>query len=135
MTFLLNLLWVILGGFVMALGWWLAGLLMALTIIGLPWTRAAFTLGFYTLWPFGREMVDRRLLSGREDMGTGVWGLIGNIVWFLLGGGGLAVGHCLCAAACALTIVGIPFAWVHLKLAMASIAPIGKDVVDLPPRW
>lgn len=135
MNQVLNILWVVLGGFLMALGWWLAGLFMALTIIGLPWARAAFTLGLFTLWPFGREMVDRRFLTGREDIGTGVLGMMGNIVWFVVAGAWLAIGHILCAVACAVTIIGLPFAWVHLKLAMASIAPIGKDVVAVSPFY
>ena len=67
---LLNILWVVLGGFVMALGWWLAGLLCAITIVGLPWARSCFVIGRFSLWPFGQEAVNRQDLSGRGDLGT-----------------------------------------------------------------
>jgi uncharacterized membrane protein YccF (DUF307 family) len=73
---LLNILWVVLGGFVMALGWWLAGLLCAITIIGLPWARSCFVIGRFSLWPFGQEAVNREELSGRGDLSTGPLGLI-----------------------------------------------------------
>ncbi len=129
MTLFLNILWVVLGGFIMALAWWLVALVLAITIIGLPWARAAFMLGTFTLWPFGREMVDRRLATGRDDVGTGAWGMVGNVLWFLVAGFGLAVGHVVCAVACAVTIIGLPFAWIHVKLALASLAPIGKEIV------
>ena len=66
---LFNVLWVVLGGFVMAVGWWLAGLLCAITIIGLPWARSCFVVGRFSLWPFGQKAVNRRDLSGRGDLG------------------------------------------------------------------
>ncbi|QNI91851.1 hypothetical protein SynBOUM118_01491 [Synechococcus sp. BOUM118] len=85
---LLNILWVVLGGFVMALGWWLAGLLCAITIIGLPWARSWFVIGKFSLWPFGQEAVNREELSGRGDLGTGPLGLIGNVLGFWWPAGG-----------------------------------------------
>ena len=104
---LLNILWVVLGGFVMALGWWLAGLLCAITIIGLPWARSCFVIGKFSLWPFGQEAVNREELSGRGDLGTGPLGLIGNVLWFLVAGWWLAIGHLSSALACFVSIVGI----------------------------
>ncbi|GIX16528.1 MAG: hypothetical protein KatS3mg119_0714 [Rhodothalassiaceae bacterium] len=129
LRFILNILWVIFGGFQMAVGWWLAGLVFAISIIGLPWARAAFTIGLFTLWPFGSEAVDRELVTGREDIGTGPLGVIGNVVWFLLAGWWLALGHILFALGYAITIIGLPFAWIHLKLIPITLAPIGKTIV------
>lgn len=125
----LNILWIVFGGFWMAAGWVLAGVIMAITIIGLPWARAAFNIAGYTLLPFGQRAVSRDLVTGQHDIGTGVFGLIGNVIWFVLAGWWLALGHLLTALAMAVTIVGIPFAWAHLKLAGLSLSPIGKVIV------
>ena len=104
---------------------------MALTIVGLPWAASCFRIGGFTFWPFGRETIDRRLLTGREDIGTGPLGVIGNIVWLMTLGLPLAAGHVAAAIACAVTIIGLPFAWQHIKLAMLSLWPIGVEVVDV----
>ncbi len=133
MTLLLNLLWFIFGGFWMGLAWLLAGLVMIVTIIGIPWAGAAFTIAGFSFWPFGRTAVDRRAITGRGDIGTGPLGLIGNILWFLFAGWWLALGHLAIAVAQAVTIIGIPFAWQHLKLAILAIAPIGKEIVPVRP--
>ncbi len=126
---LLNVLWVLLGGLVMALGWWLAGLLCALTIVGLPWARSCFVIGSFSLWPFGQEAVNRRELSGRGDLGTGPLGLLGNVLWFVVAGWWLAIGHLASALACFITIIGIPFGIQHIKLALIALAPVGMTVV------
>lgn len=130
MNTLLNILWVVLGGLVMALGWWLAGFIMAITVIGLPWARACFVMGQFSLWPFGREAVDRRTVTGMSDLGTGSLGCAGNVIWFLLAGWWLAIGHVGAALANFVTIIGIPFGIQHLKLAMISLSPVGKTIVD-----
>ena len=83
MSILLNLLWIVCGGIWMAIGWVIAGVIMAITIIGLPWARAAFNIAAYTLLPFGYKAVPRDEYFGREDVGTGPLGVIGNIVWLL----------------------------------------------------
>lgn len=124
-----NLLWFILGGLFLGLGWYLAGVLMICTIVGIPWARACFVMGGFALWPFGREAIDRRQLTGQADAGTGALGVVGNVLWFLLAGLWLAIGHLASAVACFVTIIGIPFALQHLKLAGISLAPIGKVVV------
>lgn len=126
---LLNILWVVLGGLVMALGWWLAGLVCAITIVGLPWARSCFVIGSFSLWPFGQEAINRRELTGRHDLGTGALGLIGNVIWFLVAGWWLAIGHLTSALACFITIVGIPFGIQHIKLALIALAPVGMTVV------
>ncbi len=129
-NFLLNILWLVLGGFWMALGWYLSGVIMFVTIIGIPWGRSCFVIGTLSLWPFGKEVVNRELVTGREDLGTGGLGLLGNIIWFVLAGIWLAIGHILAAALNFVTIIGIPFGFQHLKLAMLAMAPVGKTVVD-----
>ena len=127
---LLNLLWFVLGGVWMGLGWYLAGVLMAITIIGIPWARSCFVIGTFSLLPFGREAVRRNHLTGREDLGTGALGCLGNVVWLVLAGWWLALGHLTAAIANALTIIGIPFAVQHLKLAAVSLAPVGMTIVE-----
>ena len=128
---LLNSLWVVLGGFVMALGWWLAGLICAITLIGLPWARSCFVIGRFSLWPFGQEAVNRKDLSGRGDLGTGPLGLLGNVLWFVVAGWWLAIGHLTSALACFVTIIGIPFGIQHIKLALIALAPVGMTVVPV----
>jgi uncharacterized membrane protein YccF (DUF307 family) len=129
MTAIANLIWFILGGFVMALGWWLAGLVMVISIVGIPWARSCFVFGGFCLFPFGREAIDRRELTGRGDLGTGMLGLFGNVIWFVLAGIWLAIGHLTSAIANFVSIIGIPFGIQHLKLAACALAPIGKTVV------
>jgi uncharacterized membrane protein YccF (DUF307 family) len=134
----LNLLWIVFGGLWMAFGWVIAAVVMAITIIGLPWARAAFSIAAYTLLPFGYKAVPRDEYFGREDVGTGPLGVIGNIVWLLLAGWWLALGHLVTAILLAVTIVGIPFAWAHLKLAGLALWPIGKAIVpaqNAPLQW
>ncbi|MGB5142348.1 MAG: YccF domain-containing protein, partial [Shewanella indica] len=88
-----------------------------------------FVIGELAFWPFGQEHISRDRLSGREDLGTGALGMVGNIIWFLLFGIWLAIGHLTHALACFVTIIGIPFGIQHLKLALLSLTPIGKTVV------
>jgi uncharacterized membrane protein YccF (DUF307 family) len=138
LSLLLNLLWIVFGGLWMAIGWVIAGIVMAITIIGLPWARAAFNIAGYTLLPFGYKAVSRAAYSGREDIGTGPLGVLGNLVWLVLAGWWLALGHLITAILLACTIIGIPFAWAHLKLAGLAIWPIGKMIVpaeDAPFRY
>ena len=131
MRLLLNILWVLFGGFFMGLAWFLYGILAAVTIIGIPWARACFTIGWFVIWPFGREAVNRRAVTGEEDIGTGVLGLIGNIIWFVLAGFWLALGHLVIALAYFITIIGIPFGYQHVKFIEISMLPIGKTIVEI----
>ena len=128
-SILLNLLWLLLGGVWMAFAWLVAAVIMAITIIGLPWARAAFNIAVYTLLPFGQRAVRRDSLTGQSDIGTGPLGLIGNLIWLILAGWWLALGHVIAAVLLAVTIIGIPFAWAHLKLAGIALWPIGMAIV------
>ena len=129
LSLLLNVLWIVFGGLWMAVGWIIAAVVMAITIIGLPWARAAINIALYTLLPFGQRAVSRAEYYGSNDFGTGPFGLLGNIVWLVLAGWWLALGHLITAILLAVTIVGIPFAWAHLKLAGIALWPIGKIIV------
>jgi len=120
MRLLLNLLWFIFGGWISGTLWLLAGVLLAITIVGLPWTPAAFRIAGFSYWPFGRIVIDRD---------PGPTSLVLNILWFVLAGWWLALQHIVLAAGLAVTIIGIPFAWQHVKLAILSLTPVGKDVV------
>ncbi len=119
-----NIIWFVLGGFIMGLAWWFAALLAAVTIIGIPWAIAAFRIGSFSFWPFGREIVERR--SGPVGAAGAA---LGNLIWALLAGWWLALGHLVSAMLCAVTIIGIPFAFQHLKLAVLSFFPFGKEIV------
>jgi uncharacterized membrane protein YccF (DUF307 family) len=130
-TLLLNVLWILCGGLWMALGWLLAALIMAVSIVGLPWARAALGIARYTLLPFGYRVVPRDAFTGRRDIGTGPLGCIGNFVWLLFAGWWLALGHLVSAALLAVTIIGIPFAWAHVKLVGISLWPIGRAIVPV----
>ncbi len=121
MRLVLNLLWFVFGGWISAALWLLAGVLLACTIIGLPWTPAAFRMAGFSAWPFGRDVVHRD---------TGAASLLLNILWLIIAGWWLALHHLILAAALAVTIIGIPFAWQHVKLAAISLAPVGKAIVE-----
>ena len=125
-SLLLNILWIVFGGLWMALGWLIAALIMVITIIGIPWARAALTIAAYTLLPFGHTVVDRE-----TGVGSGPLGFVGNLVWLVLAGWWLSLGHLITALGLAITIIGLPFAWAHLKLAGLALWPIGKDVVSI----
>lgn len=124
-----NIIWFLFGGIFMGLLWWLFGILAFISIIGIPWGRACFVMGNFSFFPFGKEAISRDELTNEMDIGTSPLSVIGNVLWFVFAGLWLAIGHILSAAACFVTIIGIPFALQHLKLAVISLAPIGKTVV------
>ena len=129
MSLLLNIIWILLGGAWMAFGWLVAAVIMAVTIVGIPWARAAVNIALYTLMPFGYTAVPRDRHTGQDDIGTGPLGTIGNIIWLVLAGWWLALMHVFTAVLLAVTIIGIPFAWAHLKLAGIALWPVGKMIV------
>lgn len=124
-----NFLWFILNGFWMGLGWCFFGVLAAITIVGLPWARACFVIGQMAFLPFGREAINRRALTGQDDIGTGAIGALGNIIWFVCAGAWLALGHILWGIANCITIIGIPFGLQHFKLAGLALFPVGQTIV------
>ncbi|MGA7964984.1 MAG: YccF domain-containing protein [Gammaproteobacteria bacterium] len=124
-----NILWFILGGFFMGLAWTFVGVIAFVSIIGIPWGRACFMIAGFTFWPFGREAVNREVLRGQGDIGTGPLGVVGNIVWLVVAGWWLALGHLISAFLDFITIIGIPFGVQHVKLAGASLFPIGLTIV------
>ncbi|MDE0925610.1 MAG: YccF domain-containing protein [Methylophilaceae bacterium] len=124
-----NILWFILGGALMGFAWWLASITALLTIVGIPWAKACFVIGQFSFLPFGKKAIARNELSKKEDIGTGVLGFLGNLIWFILAGWWLAIGHLISALACFITIIGIPFGLQHLKLAELAVFPVGKTIV------
>ncbi|WIK59830.1 YccF domain-containing protein [Actinotignum urinale] len=121
MSLLLNIIWVLLGGIWLFLGYVVAGMISCLLIITLPAGVASFRIAGYVLWPFGRKVVDKP----RAATGS----LLMNVVWFLIAGWWLALGHLVTALAQAITIIGLPLAWGNLKLIPITCFPFGKEVV------
>jgi len=119
---ILNLIWLVLCGIWMAIGYGLAGIVACILIITIPFGIAAFRIANYVLWPFGRTTVPRR------DAGVG--SLIGNIAWIILFGWWLAVGHLVTGVILCLTIIGIPLGLANFKLIPISLLPLGVQIVD-----
>ncbi len=114
----------------MGISWWLVGVLAFVSIVVIPWAKSCFVIGSFSFFPFGKEVVSRKVLTQKDDIGTGVLGFVGNVIWFFMAGIWLAIGHVGSALACFITIIGIPFGIQHLKLAVIALAPIGMSVVD-----
>ncbi|MEE6175056.1 YccF domain-containing protein [Mycobacterium sp. 050134] len=123
MRLVLNVIWLVFGGLWMAVGYLVAALVSFLLIVTIPFGFASLRIASYALWPFGRTIVDK------PNSGTGA--LVGNVIWVLLFGIWLAIGHLVSAAAMAVTIVGIPLALANLKLIPVSLAPLGKRIVPV----
>lgn len=130
MRLLLNILWFIFGGWLSGLLWLLGGLVLALTIVGLPYTAAAWRIAGFAFWPFGKEIVSREIVTGEHDIGTGPLGFVLNVIWFLFAGWYIALSHVVAAFFEAITIIGLPFAFKDLQLAQIAFAPVGKIVVE-----
>jgi len=122
MKTLLNIIWLVFGGFVLALGYFMAGIVCCLLIVTIPWGIASFRIASYTLWPFGRMVVDK-------PGSGGVFTLLGNVIWLLVAGIWIAIGHVVTAFAMAITIVGIPLAIGNLKLIPVSLMRLVKQIV------
>ena len=124
LRFLLNIIWVVLCGFWMAIGYLVAGVVMCILIVTIPFGIAAFRMANYALWPFGRTVVSKPT--------SGVPSFLGNVIWFLLAGLWLAIGHFLAGVAMCITIIGIPLGLASFKMIPISLAPLGKDIVPVP---
>ncbi len=131
MSLIGNILWFIFGGVITGLMWWFFGLLAFITIIGIPFGKACFVIGSFAFLPFGKVAISRETLTGRSDVGTGALGFIGNVIWFIFAGLWIAIAHITAAIACAVTIIGIPFAWQHVKIAALTLSPIGQTIVPV----
>ncbi|MER7015551.1 YccF domain-containing protein [Saccharopolyspora sp. NPDC000359] len=122
MRLLLNVIWLVFGGLWMALGYAFAGILLAITIIGIPFAIASFRMANFALWPFGRRLVG--------EPTAGVMSGIGNILWLVLAGWWLALGHIVTGFLQCVTIIGIPLGIANFKLIPVSLMPLGKRIVD-----
>ncbi|MBN9746868.1 YccF domain-containing protein [Amycolatopsis sp. A1MSW2902] len=122
MRLILNVIWLVLAGFWMALGYLFAGVICCVLIVTIPFGIASFRIANYALWPFGRTVVDRRE--------AGVGSFVGNVIWFLVAGLWLSIGHLITGALQCLTIIGIPLGLANFKMIPISLMPLGKEIVD-----
>jgi len=121
MKTLLNIIWLVLSGFWLALGYVAAGIICCILIVTIPFGIAAFRIAGYALWPFGRTVVDKPT--------SGAWSVIGNIIWFVVAGWWLAIAHVLSGIALCITIIGIPLGLANFKMVPVSLFPLGKVIV------
>lgn len=127
---ILNVVWLVLAGVPLALGYLAAGLICFVLIVTIPWGVASFRIANYVLWPFGRTVVDKP--------SAGLGSALGNVVWILVAGIWLVIGHIATAIGLAVTIVGIPLAIANLKIIPVTLAPLGKQIVpssQVFARW
>jgi uncharacterized membrane protein YccF (DUF307 family) len=121
---LLNIIWFVFAGLGLFLGYALAGIICCLLIVTIPFGIASFRIAVYSLWPFGRAVVDK------QQSGVGeVMSLVGNVIWVIVAGWWLAIGHILTAIPLFISIIGIPMGWANLKLIPVSLMPLGKEIV------
>lgn len=117
-----NIMWFILGGFIVSLCYFLVGAVFCLTIIGIPFGIQLFKIGLFALWPFGSEVV-----SDTND--GGCLAILMNVLWILFGGIEVATLHIGFGILCCLTIIGIPFGMQHFKMTILALVPFGKKIV------
>lgn len=122
MRTVLNVIWLVLCGLWLALGYALAGVVCCILIVTIPFGIASFRMADFALWPFGRRLVPR------PDAGAA--SAVGNVIWIIVAGWWLALAHLTTAIALAITIIGIPLAWANLKLIPVSLVPLGRMIVD-----
>ncbi|MFK8847437.1 YccF domain-containing protein [Streptomyces sp. Ac-502] len=121
MKLILNVIWLILSGLWMAIGYVIAGIICCILIVTIPFGIASFRIAGYALWPFGRTTVERR------DAGAG--SVIGNVIWVVFAGWWLALGHIVTGALQCVTIIGIPFGIANFKMVPLSLFPLGREIV------
>ena len=122
MNTLLNIIWLVLSGFWLFLGYVIAGVVMCVLIVTIPWGIASFRIARYALWPFGREVVTKPT--------SGVWSVLGNTVWIILAGWWLALAHVVTAILLCITIIGIPLGIANFKMVPISLLPLGKEIIS-----
>ena len=123
MNFLGNLIWLIFGGFFAALGYFVGGIVLCITIIGIPWGLQCFKLAGLVLWPFGKKVVS-------DSSQSGCLSVLANITWIIFGGIEVALTHIIMGALLYISIIGIPWGRQYFKLLEISLMPFGKRVVD-----
>lgn len=121
MKTLLNIIWFVFCGLWLAIGYFAAGIVCCILIVTIPWGIASFRVGTYALWPFGRTVVDKPT--------SGIGAALGNVIWLLVAGIWLAIGHVITSIPLFVSIVGIPLGWANLKLIPVSLMPLGKEIV------
>lgn len=117
-----NIVWVLFGGLELAIGYFMSGLALFITIIGIPFGLQVFKLGLLALWPFGKQV-------RKTDAKSGCLNTLMNILWFLFGGLGIVLSHLLLGLLFYITIIGIPFGKQHFKLARIALTPFGREVL------
>ncbi len=122
MNLLGNLIWLIFGGLMAALGYFLGGIVLCITVIGVPWGLQCFKLAGLVLWPFGKKVI-----SDSDNMGC--LNIFFNLIWILSGGLYTAIVHIVMGAILCLTIIGIPWGKQHFKLIEISLMPFGKRII------
>jgi uncharacterized membrane protein YccF (DUF307 family) len=128
MSLIMNLIWIVLGGFFSALAYFCGGIALMLTIVGIPWGIQCFKLALFSLFPFGSDTERDPHLSSAED----TLGFLGNIIWFIFGGLFCFLNHLFWGFVLCLSIIGIPFGIQHLKMARLSLTPFGRRIIDIP---
>lgn len=123
MRLLLNVVWLVFGGFAVVIGWLLAGVVCCLFVVTIPFGIASFRIASYALWPFGRTVVDQ------PDAGVG--SAIGNVIWIVVAGLWITIGHLALGITLCATIIGIPLGLAHFKLIPVSLMPLGKEIVPV----
>jgi uncharacterized membrane protein YccF (DUF307 family) len=119
---ILNIIWLILSGFWLFVGYVVAGIVLCVLIVTIPWGIASFRIAAYALWPFGRTVVQKQT--------SGAWAFIGNVIWVILAGWWLALAHIVSGIALCITIIGIPMGIADFKMIPVSLAPLGKEIVS-----
>lgn len=123
---ILNVIWLVLSGIWLALGYALAGIICCVLIVTIPFGLASFRMANYALWPFGRTVVRRERAGGAQT--------VGNVIWIIVAGWWLTLGHITTAIGLAVTIIGIPMAWASLKMIPVALAPFGNEIVPSGTR-
>lgn len=127
MKALLNIIWLVFGGLWLALGYAVAGIVCFILIITIPFGIASFRIAGYALWPFGRTAIRR------ADAGAG--SVIGNVIWFIVAGWWLALGHLVTGVLQCLTIIGIPLGIANIKMVPIALLPLGREIVPSDQAW
>jgi len=118
----LNIIWLVLSGFWLFLGYLAAGVLLCVLIVTIPWGIASFRIGIYALWPFGQTIVSKPT--------SGTWSFLGNVVWVVLAGWWLALAHLVSGIVLCITVIGIPLGLANFKMIPVSLMPLGKEIVS-----